>query len=359
MADESLVGDIQNYVVDKFKQLVNSETARNAAFVTRDAINSITAEETQEQRGKNVKEQKLYQYKYHQYPLDLAKGGRHPYYMTFFIATQDLSQFKRPKSKGPAPLSTVDINARATKTLAKNYKDSNIGFGRKTHRTTNAIRLYMPDSLSWNFRNQFGDVSLSGIPGTALAQAIASGPALANSLIEGYQKSGITGLLASLNSKEARAAAAPLAEVIGDKIPGVGSGLLTSALGVAVNPQIDVIYQSPSLREFIFDYLFAPRNAQESAMVSDIIKLFKFHASPEILSTGFGRYFIPPSEFDIEFSVNTMGKISTCVLEEVTVDYAPSGASFYRSDDQPVNTHMTLRFKELEFMTKELIERGY
>jgi hypothetical protein len=53
-----------------------------------------------------------------------------------------------------------------------------------------------------------------------------------------------------------------------------------------------------------------------------------------------------------------MGRISTCVLQNITVDYAPSGAAFY-NDDSPVNTRMTLQFKELEFITKHLVERGF
>jgi hypothetical protein len=47
------------------------------------------------------------------------------------------------------------------------------------------------------------------------------------------------------------------------------------------------------------------------------------------------------------------------VLENIAVDYAPSGAHFY-SSDHPILTRLTLRFKELEFITKELIQqRGY
>ena len=335
------------------------ETVKNAGKAVGDVLTQVTEPETKKQRGGREKEQTGFDYKYAQYPPDLdSQGTRHPYYITFYIATQDLSKFKRPKSKRTVPLSTVDINARATRTLAKSYKDTNIGFGRKTHRTVQAIRLFMPDTLSWNFSNQFNNASISGIPYLGLAQAVTSAPGLVDSLTEGYKKSGIRGILASLNSKEGRAAGGPAAEAA-EKFFGVENGLLTSALGIAVNPQIDVIYQSPVLREFNFEFLFAPRSADEAHAVATIIHLFKFHSAPEILDAGLGRYFVPPSEFDIEFSVNTMGKISTCVLQDIALDYAPSGAAFYGKDNQPVNTRMTLRFRELEFITKELVDRGY
>lgn len=334
------------------------QTFENAGKAIFGAVNEVTAPETKKQGIERRSAQDKYAYTFLQYPLDLAKGSgaRHPYWMTFYINVQDLSHFEKPPSKGPAPLSTVDINARQTRTLAKNIPNSTLGFGRKTHRTTSAIRLYMPDTLAWSYSHGFREASLSGIPLTGVAQALTAAPAAADSLVKGYQQGGVPGLLASLQSKQARGAVGPVAEVIGGLLPGVGSDLALQFLGISVNPQIDVIYQSPALRQFTFDFLFAPRNSDEAAYVSDIITEFKFHAAPEVFDkgSGIGRYFVPPSEFDIEFSVNTMGKISTCVLENLTVDYAPSGAAFY-ADDRPVGTRMTLQFRELEYITKELI----
>jgi hypothetical protein len=174
--------------------------------------------------------------------------------------------------------------------------------------------------------------------------------------------SGDKGFLANLvgaKGEKAIGAALPFAEgaltsFLGDR------ELATSAFGVIVNPQIDVLYTSPELRTFSFEFLMAPRSVKEADEVARIVYLFKFHAAPEILNdgTGFGRYFVPPSEFDIKFSVDTLGMISTCVLEDLTVDYAPNGTAFY-GNDAPVFTRMTLRFRELEFITKELVREGF
>jgi hypothetical protein len=349
-------------IPNPFAGVSPTESLTNLGHAFKDAVNSIAAPETAKQGIERKNAQDKYGYTFLQYPLDLAKGARHPYWMTFYINAQDLSRFEKTPSKGPAPLSTVDINARQTRTLAKNLPGGrNLGFGRKTHRTSSAIRLYMPDTLSWSFANAFRDASLSGLPFAGVAQALTSAPGMAESLVKSYQQGGVAGLLASLQSKEARGTAGQAFELIG-KIPGVGEDLAVQFLGIAVNPQIDVVYQSPVLREFMFDFLFAPRNEKEAVAVSEIIKQFKFHAAPELLNngSGIGRYFVPPSEFDIEFSVETMGKISTCVLQNITIDYAPSGAAFYGKDDRPVSTRLTLQFKELEFITKELIsEKGY
>jgi hypothetical protein len=356
--------DVTNPLYNAVESVLTNDTVVNAKNALRDAVNSIGNPETQKQGDAHRADQKNYDYSFLQlqYPEDLANGSRHPYWMTFYVNTQDLSEFKRPPSNGPAPLSTVEINARETRNLNKNFGSTNLGFGRKTHRTSMAIRLYMPDTLSWSFGNEFRDAKLSSIPGSGIAQSLATAPKFADSLVKNYQKGGISGILASLDSKEGRGTGAPLLEAIGD-LTGVGGDLAVQVLGLSINPQVDVLYQSPTLRQFNFDFLFAPRNQKEASQVSEIIKQFKFHAAPEIYGpdggVGLGRYFVPPSEFDIEFSVTTMGKISTCVLQNITVDYAPSGTAFYGADDQPVNTRLTLQFKELEFITKNLVSKGY
>jgi hypothetical protein len=216
----------------------------------------------------------------------------------------------------------------------------------------------MPDTLSWNFQNQFSDVHISAQPFTKIANIVSALPALADSAVEAWQAGSPTKLLASLLSKKNRSAGGAAAEGA-EGLLGFTPGLLTSAIGIAVNPQIDVIYQSPQLREFTFDFLLAPRNAKEAGDIARIIWLFKFHSAPELLNQGVGRYFVPPSEFDIEFSVNTMGKISTCVLHDIAIDYAAGGSAAFYANDQPVATRLTLRFRELEFITKELVADGY
>jgi hypothetical protein len=325
------------------------------------SIQETITPDTPEQGALKRNAQKNYQYEFINYPSNLG-DVRHPYYITFFINIQDLSKFRKDSSgksivavnaKNQPIQSTVAINQQGRPGLQKNFKGTNIGFGRKTSRTKTAIRLYMPDTLSWSYQNQFRDVSLSGhVLGKALGLASGGG-----SLIKSVMEGGLQGGLANLKSNETRGLAGEfgLGTLLGD----TGQGL--AAVGLALNPQIDVIYETPELRRFNFEFAFAPRSASEGRVVQKIIKSFKFHSAPEILSNGgqFGRYFVPPSDFDIEFSVNSMGKISTCVLENVTVDYGPTGSAFY-PDGTPVHARLTLQFRELEFITKDLIEeRGY
>jgi len=357
------------------------ETLKNGAQAVGDAVGTVfnkleavAGTETREQGIARRKDQTDFSYTHLIYPSDLSPTSRNPYWITFYINKQLLSSFNNGSSEGAfaklangrkgSPIqSTAQINANQSRNLQRNFKGSNVGFGRKTQRTKMAIRLFMPDGLSWSYSNGYKDASISGINGMGIASSLSTIAPLYRSSAEAAKKGGIEGVMASLQSNELKAAAGPAFEVFGDAT-GQGSEFGAAFLGLAVNPQVDVIYISPELRQFTFDFLFAPQTARDAGVVQEIIKQFKFHSAPEMFGgkegtgIGIGRYYVPPAEFDIEFSVNTMGRISTCVLQNITLDYAPSGTAFY-VDGKPVNIRMTLQFKELEFITKALVEKGF
>jgi hypothetical protein len=119
--------------------------------------------------------------------------------------------------------------------------------------------------------------------------------------------------------------------------------------------------------------MFYPRSRIEAKEVQNIIQRIRFHQAPEVLGNnsagGLGGYFlVPPSEFDIKFYYNgaenpNIPSISTCVLQTVDVDYAPSGFAAYEvledkgvpglgSTGMPVGIRLGLVFKETQIITK-------
>ena len=117
--------------------------------------------------------------------------------------------------------------------------------------------------------------------------------------------------------------------------------------------------------------MFYPRDEKEASEVIDIIELFKFHQAPEILVGSYGRFLVPPSEFDIRFMYNgqinpNIPTVSTCVLESIDVDYAPNGFAAYETGNDntpikgktgmPVAIRLDLRFKEVEILTKRYFD---
>jgi len=150
------------------------------------------------------------------------------------------------------------------------------------------------------------------------------------------------------------------------KLPGAfGAADVSSALGIssgtALNPFRETVFESVDFRSFTFKYKFFPKNKDESADVFRIIETFKFHMHPE-MSDG-KLFFIYPSEFNITYYFGNnrnpyFHKFTTCVLESMDVSYGGEQFSSFRNGE-PTEINMSLTFRELEVLTKSMINQGF
>ena len=231
---------------------------------------------------------------------------------------------------------------------------------RAEKRITDTVALYMPDTLAFSENQTFDELRPGG---TLAAGALSAGKSVIDSIMSGENAGSIA------------------KDVVGQVSPFILSGLakeaggifqvaFSQAFGVVQNPMLELIYSSPSLRTFRFDFQFYPRDEKEAKEVQDIIQRLRFHQAPEVAQGGSNGFFlVPPSEFDISFYYNgrinpNIPKISTCVLTSIDVDYAPNGFSAYEVPGQnatvggtgmPVAIRLSLQFKETEIMTKSSI----
>lgn len=182
--------------------------------------------------------------------------------------------------------------------------------------------------------------------------------------LAGILKGGITEALSSMTDLTGETAGAAFASFA--KLPGAfGTVDLQSALsassGTALNPFKEVVFESVDFRSFAFKYKFFPKSEDEARAIEQIIKLFKFHMHPE-MSAG-KLFFIYPSEFQITYYFKDkrneyFHKFAPCVLESMEVSYGgETFSSFY--DGKPTEINMSLTFRELEILTKEMILQGY
>jgi hypothetical protein len=141
------------------------------------------------------------------------------------------------------------------------------------------------------------------------------------------------------------------------------AGMYSLSSGTTPNPFREQLFKAVDPRTFQFEYKFVPRSATEALTVRKIIEQFKFHMHPELSAEKF--FYIYPSEFNIEYRYKNqenenINKISTCVLENMTVDYGGQQAGFHTFEDgMPTEITMRLQFRELEVLTKERIKAGY
>jgi hypothetical protein len=189
------------------------------------------------------------------------------------------------------------------------------------------VSLYMPETLSFTYTTSYGEESIIG--------AAASLP-------------GLLGKPASF---------------VNSVMDNQAVKLALNKLGYAFNPQEQVLFQGIQFRTFEMSFTFSPRSANESSKVQQIVKLFRSYAAPTIVTGVAGFFYTPPGVFNLSFkkdgAVNpNINKLTDCVLESVTVNYAPNGWSSHK-DGQPTQMTMDLSFKETVLVDRDKIEQGY
>ena len=127
--------------------------------------------------------------------------------------------------------------------------------------------------------------------------------------------------------------------------------ILARTSGVVLNPNAEMLFQGPVIRDFNFSFNMIARSQKEGAEIRRIIKFLKKGMAPQFRNAVFIK---SPNIFTLEYRnaggvLNTVNKFNPggLALTTVNVDYAPSGYwSAYR-DSQPVAVKMDLNFSEL------------
>jgi len=132
-----------------------------------------------------------------------------------------------------------------------------------------------------------------------------------------------------------------------------------------IDPKNALLFKGVNFRRFQFDFQLMARNAAEAESIRRIIKTFKYgmHPGSGTGTQAGGAMWSYPNFFEIFLCTPTrkyMFNIMNAALEEMDVDYGGSGvASFFRENGAPVDIRLSLQFKELFVLTKELILKDY
>jgi hypothetical protein len=252
----------------------------------------------------------------------------------------------------------------------------------------------MPDTLNVQHDANYGEISMTEVLGPL------------GMVAQGYtdlQGKSASELKNSITSNPfAKAIAGNLFGAAAGKLPGVNGSALgeiaKNALGIATNPQIQLLYRGIDLRTFSLSFVFTPKSSQEAQTTKDIIDTFTYYSVPGLASAAIdgnpGQYLIPPQLFNVKFvflgnsgvagsignifssALNNLGlntlfanptqtitggkeakimNIQECVLTNVSVDYAPNGWAAY-NDGYPIQTTLQLQFKETQILTKDRLK---
>jgi len=338
----------------------------------------------------------------YQFPRDVFENQQLGHYMVFYVNVQDRSKYYYGGTEGyngpDAGFANSENSKRGYTGLrsdsgrlkVKNNKitGKNSGTGepdlssssrnsatlqgvtskfKTTTRISDSIALYLPANVTDTTSARYDD-SPTGILGMA-AKDLKEFVDIARA--DGrtdYEALGIKGgdALKKFSEESLKRFGGALAESLAGAEGAIP--LANRVFGRADNPFVEVFFNTMNVRTFTYNFNFAPRSAEETDEVQQIIQLFRFHMAPE-LQINNSRYYTLPATFDIHYmykstSGNTgyendyFNRIGTCVLENVNTNYTPNGVKSF-ADGAPTQITMSLTFKETEVLTKAKINEGY
>ena len=130
--------------------------------------------------------------------------------------------------------------------------------------------------------------------------------------------------------------------------------LLARSQGTVMNPNAELLFAGPVLRDFNFDFLMVARSKREGEEIRKIIRWFKTGMAPQFNSAALLN---TPNIFTLEYKrgqadmdvLNTVNRFSKggLALRTFAVDYAPNGYWSAYQDSQPVALKCSMNFAEL------------
>lgn len=131
---------------------------------------------------------------------------------------------------------------------------------------------------------------------------------------------------------------------------GVG-GILARTQGAILNPNMELLFQAPTLRPFSFTFKLSARSEKEAKSIIRIIRFFKQGMSPQ--KSASNLFLKAPHTFKIQYLHRGkdhlyIGGIKECALQNVAVSYTPEGQYATFTDGVMVSYEIQMSFQELE-----------
>ena len=123
--------------------------------------------------------------------------------------------------------------------------------------------------------------------------------------------------------------------------------LLARNQGEIINPNMELLFSGPTLRNFSFNFKLTPRYKKEAEVIRTIIKAFKRNMAPK--GSG-GTMLRTPNIFQIDYlgrAQNYLNRMKLCALKGVAVNYTGDGTFATYQDGAPISSTLTLSFTEL------------
>jgi len=221
-----------------------------------------------------------------------------------------------------------------------------------TTRIDTMIALYMPPSISVSYNSNYGEQEIG-----ALA-AVGAGA------IEAFSGQSGDAANSSLNAvlDSAKAGVQNMLLKTLDTVAPGANALIALEKGAIITPRMELMFEGVGRRSFSYDFVFIPKDEAEADTIEKIVQQFKFHMASSYTDTSFREMDIP-SFFNIRYMYKSgenkhLNKISTCALESMDISYGSDRFVAYEGG-RPQTTKVSLKFKEMEIITKDKIAQGF
>lgn len=134
-----------------------------------------------------------------------------------------------------------------------------------------------------------------------------------------------------------------------------GINAIAALAGVAINPFMTVMFQSPTFKRHQFQWSFYPHTKEETETLRTILARFKLHTLSSVRQGTAGLLLNYPDMCYVTLHPNNVDlyKFKPCVIEAASVNYAPNGPSFFDGTDAPTEVILTVNLLEMEYWIQE------
>jgi hypothetical protein len=153
----------------------------------------------------------------------------------------------------------------------------------------------------------------------------------------------------SQNAPEVKSA---IQKIFAGQAAGVQS-LVKRTLGAVVNPNLELLFDAPTLRPFSFSFKMSGRSKKEAEEIVKIIRFFKQGMAP--IRSQSNLFLLAPNTFQVFYLRRGetkdhpfIGKMKECALISLSTDYTPENNYATLPDGEMVSYTITMEFKELE-----------
>ena len=235
------------------------------------------------------------------------------------------------------------------------------------------VILYMPQDISTEVKTSWNAKAFSSMGRGLVAAANGDFSKLKDYNVPNGLKSTFAGLFTQgINS-----------------IPGVAGNLSLndvtgSTRGVILNPNVEVLFDQPDLREFGLKFKMTPHNAEEGKIIRSICRTFQRASLPgfgdenagswlnkggenknetDKVSIGGGNMITIPRMCRVSFMKGSglhpyLTQYKTCAITRVQVNYTPDGNYATYSDGAPVATEISLDFLETKLIFNQEVSNN-